>query len=107
MTCMSLTWKRFPGPRCTRAVLPHHRGRDTALPFFQMAISWCGGGGGGQTALTADLHVLDTVHKMWSGALQLNKFSPEPRVGHSVHVLAACQLHLLPLCFDVYTAFNR
>ena len=80
-------------------------GHSTAILPNGNLVVW--GGGGGQTALTADLHVLDTVHKMWSGALQLNKFSPEPRVGHSVHVLAACQLHLLPLCFDVYTAFNR
>ena len=44
-------------------------GHSTAILPNGNLVVW--GGGGGQTALTADLHVLDTVHKMWSGALQL------------------------------------
>jgi hypothetical protein len=34
--------------------------------------------------VTADLHVLDTAQMQWSGVIDLKKFSPEPRVGHSV-----------------------
>jgi hypothetical protein len=34
--------------------------------------------------ISADLHVLNTAQMQWSGVIDLKKFSPEPRVGHSV-----------------------